>query len=116
MLQIRAQTGRKITAARKTLANQLFAAAGFDEGQYAPAEQIDLSRDWALANMAILQAILPKYVLGDLSGLSGPRHRRCMMGFIRRMAAFLEGSVHCKRVQFKRNGMNTTSYMYKIMF
>ena len=117
MLQIRAQPTRTITAERMRVAQQLFEAAGFDDNTFAPAETVDSARDWIIDNMDSVTTIMPKYVIGDLTGLQGEKHRRCLMAFIRRVAQFLHGSVARKRIQYHNEfGRNTTTYQYKIIF
>jgi hypothetical protein len=117
MLHIQAPSTKTITPERKQLAEELFNTAGFDDNTYAAAETIDAARQWVLANMDKLSAILPKHVLGDLSGLQSDKYRRTLMAFIRRMAQFLHGSVTRKRIQFTNaNGGNSTKYLYKIIF
>ena len=78
---------------------------------------LDAGRDWIIDNMDSVTTILPKYVIGDLTGLQGQKHRRCLMAFIRRVAQFLHGSVARKRIQYHNEfGRNTTTYQYKIIF
>ena len=116
MLQIHAQTNRRITPERIALAEAVFNAAGFDEGVYQQPEQIDLAKEWILSNLDKLESILPRYVLGNLAtGLRSDHSRRSLLGFIRRLAQFLEGNVLAKRIQYQKNGRNTCKYMYKII-
>ena len=98
------------------MAREIFDAAGFHDGVYQMPEQIDLAAEWILANMDELQTMLPKYVLGNVhKGLRGEFSRRCLMGFMRRLAHFLNGAVLSKRIQFQKDGRNTSKYMYKIV-
>ena len=116
MLQIHAQTNRRITPERIALAEAVFNAAGFDEGAYQMPEQIDLAKEWILSNLDKLESILPKYILGNVAtGLRTEHSRRTLMGFLRRLAQFLEGNVLAKRIQYQKNGRNTCKYMYKII-
>lgn len=117
MLTIHAQTNRRITPERIELAGQIFDAAGFDDGVYQMPEQIDMAKEWILANLEELQTILPKHVLGNVAtGLRSEQHsRRSLMGFLRRLAQFLDGNVLAKRIQYQKNGRNTCKYMYKII-
>ena len=116
MLQIHAQPSRTITPERVRVAQAVFEAAGFDDDAYQVPEKIDLAKEWILNNLEDLQEILPKYVLGNVAqGLQNEHSRRSLLGFIRRLAQFLEGNVLAKRIQYKKNGRNTCKYMYKII-
>ena len=116
MLTIHAQKNRRITPERVALAAQIFAAAGFDEGVYQMPEIIDLAKEWILANFDKLETILPKHVLGNVAtGLRAEHSRRTLMGFLRRLAQFLEGNVLAKRIQYQKNGRNTCKYMYRVI-
>ena len=93
MLQIHAQPSRTITPERVRVAQAVFEAAGFDDDAYQVPEKIDLAKEWILNNLEDLQEILPKYVLGNVAqGLQNEHSRRSLLGFIRRLAQFLEGT------------------------
>ena len=64
-----------------------------------------------------LEGILPKYVLGNIaSGLRSDHSRRSLLGFIRRLAIFLQGAVLSKRVQYQNAaGRNTSTYCYRVI-
>ena len=116
MLTIHTQANRRITPERIALAAQIFDAAGFDEDAYQMPETIELAREWILANLEKLQTILPKHILGNVAtGLRTEHSRRTLMGFLRRLAQFLEGNVLAKRIQYKKNGRNTCTYCYKVI-
>ena len=115
MLTIHAQANRRITPERIALAAQIFDAAGFDEGVYQMPETIELAREWILANLEKLETILPKYVLGNVATGLHKHSRRTLMGFLRRLAQFLEGNVLAKRIQYQKNGRNTCKYCYKVI-
>ena len=115
MLTIHAQANRRITQERIALAAQIFDAAGFDEDAYQMPETIELAKEWILANLEKLETILPKYVLGNLATGLHKQSRRTLMGFLRRLAQFLEGNVLAKRIQYQKNGRNTCKYCYKVI-
>ena len=106
MLQIHAQTNRRITPERLKLAEAVFKAAGFDQDKYQMPEVIDLSEKWIMDHLEELQMVLPKYVLGNVAeGLQTNNKRRYLMGFLRRLALFLDGNVLTKRIQFLANSI-----------
>ena len=117
MLTIHASTDGRITAERKALAREIFDACGFEDQGYTMAEQIDNARQWILDNIEQLEGILPKYVLGNIaSGLRSDHSRRSLLGFIRRLAIFLQGAVLSKRVQYQNAaGRNTSTYCYRVI-
>ena len=118
MLTIHTQANRRITPERIALAEAVFNAAGFDDGVYQMPETIELAKEWILANLDKLETILPKHVLGSIATGLRSEHssRRSLMGFIRRLAQFLDGNVLAKRIQFQNAaGRNTCKYMYKII-
>ena len=117
MLTIHTQANKRITPERIALAAQIFDAAGFDDGVYQMPETIELAAGWILANLDKLQTTLPKHVLGNIAQhVQASKHsRRTLMGFLRRLAQFLEGNVLAKRIQYKKNGRNTCKYCYKVI-
>ena len=116
MLTIHTQANRRITPERIALAMQIFDAAGFDDGVYQMPETIELAAGWILANLDKLETILPKNILGNVAtGLRSEHSRRTLMGFLRRLAQFLEGNVLAKRIQYQKNGRNTCKYCYKVI-
>ena len=116
MLQIQTGNSKAITPERVRIAQAIFQAAGFDEGVYKSADDIDAARSWVLANLQSLSTILPRHVLGDLRGLVTNNYRRTLMAFVRRLAQFLQGSVARKRIQYRKDGRNQSKYLYKISF
>lgn len=116
MLKIHAQMDGRITPERIALALEIFNAAGFEEGVYQQPEQIDMAKEWILENVDKIESIFPKYVLGNvMTSLCTDHSRRSLIGFIRRLAQFLEGNVLTKRIQYQKNGHNTCKYCYMVV-
>jgi len=130
MFDIRVPISRAITVQRTTLAVQIFEEMSFEVGKYQTFDTIYGSESFLCANKENIRKTLPSHVIGNLfvylraweSGFERKKSeikdvRRSLIAFVRRLAAFFEGAVVAKRVQYtNENGRNTSTYVYKVLF
>jgi hypothetical protein len=98
---------------------------GFEVRKYQTFDIIYSSESFLCENKENIQKTFPRHVIGNLfvylqsweSGFERDKARRSLMGFVRRLAAFFEGAVVAKRVQYTNDsGRNTCTYVYKVLF
>ena len=130
MFELQVPTSRNITPQRVTLAIQIFEEMGFEVGKYQTFDKIYSSESFLCENKENIEKTFPRHVIGNLfvylqgweSGFERNKNeiqeaRRSFCGFVRRLAAFFEGAVVAKRVQYTNtSGRNTSTYVYKVLF
>ena len=129
MFELQVPTTGTITPERVALAIQIFEEMGFEVRKYQTFDIISSSESFLCENKENIQKTFPRHVIGNVfvhlqswAGFERDKNeiqaaRRSLMGFVRRLAAFFEGAVVAKRIQYTNDsGRNTCTYVYKVLF